>query len=137
MMYLVSICIICPSCQMRRPLGNRILGCSADLLFLFETFLSIIPFLFKILPTVLSETTNPSLFKMAASLCFDQAGYCFLNCTVLAMIGQGVTGSLDRFGFLEDSFNPSSPNFLILFCHRNSVILPIPKCRAVSDELFP
>ena len=122
---------------MRNPRGNLDLGCNADFLFFFEIFLSINPFLFSILPAVLSEQIIPSRFKIAASLCFDQTGYCFLNATILTTIGQGVTGSLDRFGFLEDSLSPSNPNFSTLFCHRNKVILPIPKWRAVSDEFRP
>src|SRR3989338_2966809 len=122
---------------MRKPLGNLFLGRSADLLLFAETFLSIIFFLFNILPAVLAETIMPSLVTIAASLCFDQAGYCFLSATILATIGQGVVGTLDRLGFLEDSLSPSNPNLSTLFNHRNKVILPMPKCLAVRDEFLP
>jgi hypothetical protein len=98
-------------------LGNLALGCKAALLRFREIFLSINPFLFKILPTVLSDTISPSLFIIAANLCFDQAGYCFRSSTALATIGQGAAGLLAFFGLREYSFKPITPRWLNLFNH--------------------
>ena len=118
-------------------MGNLALGRSAEFLFLLEIFLSISPFLFSIRPAVLAETITPSRFRIAASLCFDQVGYCSRSSTTLAAMGHEVVGCLYQFGFLEYSFKPIIPKFSNLFNQRYKVIRPIPKCLAVSEQLSP
>jgi len=75
------------------PRGYLALGCLADLLRFLDTFLSIKPRRFKILPTVLTEIFMPS-GNNEWSLYLDQAGYFFLRFTTAIIAAGDVSGLL-------------------------------------------
>ena len=122
---------------MRNPLGNLALGRKADRLRFWDILLSIKPRRLSIRPTVLAETTIPSLANKIRILYLDQAGYCRRSLTTAITVFQGVMGCRSLCGRWERSFKPTGPDCLTLLTHRRKVSRCIPNRRAVKDRLWP